>query len=100
MLAKCCKNIPTKLYLHGLKKLTSCVGIHSSLVVLSQMIWDSRNNDDPVAIVCESFIVATGQGRISTDGRSGCNTVACASINQGLHRGSILKKLNFVNVKY
>ena len=61
------------------------------------MVWNTRDYDDPVAVVSEGLIVAVGYGGTSTDGGSGCHWSTSASINQCLDGCSILKVIKQAN---
>ena len=47
---------------------TSCVGVGCGLVVLSSVVGNSRDDNNPVVVVDEGLVVAVGDRRVSADG--------------------------------
>ncbi len=61
------------------------------------MVRNSRDDDNPVAVVAKGFIAAVGNRRVSADGCCCCHRWTGSGINQSFHSGCILKMIN-VNV--
>lgn len=51
-----------------LKLVTSSVWVWGCLVVLSRMVWNSRDDDNSVIVVGEGLVVAVGDGGGAADG--------------------------------
>lgn len=61
------------------------------MVVLSGMIWNSGNDDDPVVAVGEGLVVAAAEGRVAADGGGCCDAVALVGVDQCLDCSCILE---------